>query len=78
MPEPQMVKCLECGVMIELDPYVEAGDPVFCEGCETEFMVLALNPPRLGPTDDFEARNRDKDDMTEWYSNEDYESGYDF
>ena len=78
MVESYVVKCPECGILIELDSLVSEGDPVFCPECETEFTIVSLSPPRLKQVSDSESEGAGNDDITDWYPDDNYEKGYDY
>ncbi|MDY0390231.1 hypothetical protein [Desulfobulbus oligotrophicus] len=47
----QIEECVICGGDIVVDEFCEEEDMVYCNDCETEFLIRSLDPLRLEPMD---------------------------
>jgi DNA-directed RNA polymerase subunit RPC12/RpoP len=74
MPKRNIVKCPECGEVVDIDSYNEVGDEIACHHCDSILEITSLSPPKvkvvrkhdyLSDEDETEDDNGDEDSEDE-------------
>lgn len=61
--QDEIFECEICGGDIIIDPFPDEGDEVYCNDCESEYIVRATEPVLLTLVDEEEGRLDDWGDM---------------